>query len=204
MKNGISPEEKLLKLIRKGRKQDPLAQAEPGPVKPRIAGRIKHSSLKLARKHFSFESGRRFALMVFAVSCIYLIAAFAYPFFGLNRIKLAKGARYDAPDLALEAKGAAKPYNFYSAGAGGRQIFSGGIAAQAQAAPAIVDAELTRDIILVGVITDKNPQAIIEDKKNQKTYYLTKGQYLGQLQIEDIQQGKVTLSSNGQRFELFL
>lgn len=188
MKNGISAEEKLLKLIRKARKQETVARIEPEP----------------AKKHLSFESARRFASMVFALSCVYLIVAFVYPFFGLKRIKLAGDARYDAPDLALEAKEAVKPYNFYSQGPGTRQIFSGGIAAQAQALPAIVDADLTRDIILVGVITDKNPQAIIEDKKTQKTYYLTKGQYLGQLQIDDIQQGKVTLSSNGQRFELFL
>jgi len=204
MKNGISAEEKLLKLIRKGKKHEPAAQAEHKPVKARITHKIKHSSLSLVRKHLSFESGRRFASMVFVISCIYLIVAFVYPFFGLKRIKLVKSAQYDLSDLTLEAKESARPYDFYAQGAGGRQIFSGNTTSEAQMAPAIVNADLTKDIILVGVIADKNPQVILEDKKTQKTYYLTKGQYLGQLQIEDIQQGKVTLSSNGQRFELFL
>jgi len=49
-----------------------------------------------------------------------------------------------------------------------------------------------------------HPQAIIEDKKEQKTYFLETGEMLGSLRVEQILEEKVTLSDDGEQFDLVL
>lgn len=68
----------------------------------------------------------------------------------------------------------------------------------------IAPSELLKSYALAGVINDENPQAIIEDKISRKTYFLNRGQYLGDFKIDDIVEGKVILELKGQRFELSL
>ena len=71
--------------------------------------------------------------------------------------------------------------------------------------PAIAaNVDLLKDITLVGIITGANPQAVIEDKKSLKNYYVTKGQFIGQMQVEDIQEGKIIINYKGQKYELYL
>lgn len=64
--------------------------------------------------------------------------------------------------------------------------------------------ELLKSYSLAGVVSGENPQAIIEDTASKKTYFLNKGQYLGDFKIDDIKEGKVILELRGQRFELSL
>ncbi len=61
-----------------------------------------------------------------------------------------------------------------------------------------------QDLNLLGIVSGDNPQAIIEDKKSQKTYFLKKGDFLGDFELKDIQKGKVILDLSGQQFELSL
>lgn len=64
--------------------------------------------------------------------------------------------------------------------------------------------ELLSNYSLAGIVSGENPQAIIEDKKSKNTYFLNQGQYLGDFKIEEILEGKVILELKGQRFELSL
>jgi type II secretory pathway component PulC len=66
----------------------------------------------------------------------------------------------------------------------------------------MVGTELMKEINLLGVISGANPQAVIEDKKSGKTYYVTEGQMIGDFQVEEIGYGKIILNYNGQKFEL--
>jgi type II secretory pathway component PulC len=101
-----------------------------------------------------------------------------------------------------------KPYEFYLNGITGRQIFKNSIASveNAQAGNPLnnVNLDVVKDLTLIGVVQGANLQAIIEDKKNQKTYYVTKGQFVGEFQIEEIYEGKVIINYKGQKFELYL
>jgi type II secretory pathway component PulC len=154
-------------------------------------------------------------LIAFIASCIYLIISFIYPLVGFKEVKapLMKPENISGSEEKQEAEQKVKPYEFYLEGIRNRQIFS----SVSTSAPIYEkekpissssleaeSADLIKNINLVGIISGENSQAVIEDKKIQKTYYLTKGQFIGEFQIEDIREGKVILNYHGKRFELYL
>lgn len=73
---------------------------------------------------------------------------------------------------------------------------------QEEAASAVNIAQIVKDLKLVGVIWGKAPQAIIEDSKEQKTYFLTEGQMFGNsITIKKILQNSVILSRDSEEME---
>ena len=69
--------------------------------------------------------------------------------------------------------------------------------------PSALEARL-KDFVLMGIISGKTPQAIVEDKKEQKTHFLREGEGIGGLRVEQILEGKVILTYEGEQFELVL
>lgn len=70
------------------------------------------------------------------------------------------------------------------------------------AAPA-VDNSATKKFSLVGISWSANPDAIIEDKERSKTYFVKRGQLIGDnVKVEAIFKDKVVLSKDDQEFEL--
>ena len=61
-----------------------------------------------------------------------------------------------------------------------------------------------KDFTLMGIIAGDKPQAILEDGKNKKTYFLYKGDSVDNIKVEDIQEDKVILTINGEQLELTL
>jgi hypothetical protein len=55
---------------------------------------------------------------------------------------------------------------------------------------------------LLGIITGDNNQAIIEDKSLKKTFFLYKGDSLGELKVYDIKDSVVILDYEGEKIEL--
>ncbi len=211
MKDNLSPEEKLLNLI-KGHitpvsapalKQDASKDKKaPSPAKLDL----KYSTRSFVNRYSTFPYAKRLILALTGVSFIYLAAALAYPLFGLKEIKLPQ-VLLDNPKSAqsvLELEKKTKPYESYLKDIGQRQIFSTSLA-QEETGPALpADADLIKSINLVGIISGDNPQAVIEDKKANKTSYLSIGQFIGGLQIENIKEGCVILNYKGQKYELYL
>lgn len=216
MKEIVSGEEKLLKLIR-GNKNKPAVAVEPGLQSVQIptlsfASRIKQFFGRLPflgpAVDFTVEKFV-FLFLIFAV--IYALVVFVYPFMRPAKLDLEEVIK--RPDFADKKTGNAqksnievKPLEFYTQGLGGRQIFSASALAGSAASSVIAaaDSDLIKNINLVGIISGDRPQAIIEDKKTNKSYYLTKGQFIGEVKIEDIQEGKVILNHKGQAYELYL
>lgn len=64
--------------------------------------------------------------------------------------------------------------------------------------------DIVKDINLLGIVSGQKPQAVIEDKKTQKTYFLNQGDSFGQTRVLEIKEGKVVLDYKGKNFELFL
>lgn len=189
MKDNISPEEKLLRLI-KGAKN-----TEEKPVTRKPIQSFSSFYLTSANIHKSIY-------VLFAVSLVCLLASFIYPLIGLRKIKLPDISGEKIKNNAVISKKESKPYEFYLEGLKKRRIFAASSVQGAGISTVAGQAGSIKDINLVGIISGENPQAIIEDKKTQKTYYVTKGQLIGEFQVEDIQEGKIILSSQGQRFEL--
>lgn len=198
MRDNITPEEKLLRLIRKEKK--PASSVRES--KPQTT--VKQHIYPSIQKYLSFTYLRKAIMAVFIISCMYLAASLLYPLVGLKKIKLPEITSEKLTEQKAETAQEIKPYEFYLQGVKNRQIFGTVAGQETEKQIASVNVDLIKEINLVGIISGENPQAIIEDKKIQKTYYVTKGQYIGEFQVEDIKEGKVILSFRGQRFELYL
>jgi len=149
-----------------------------------------------------FDRGRIIGL-IFAFSCLYLVLSIVYPWINRGRFKLPEPQTRVRQHAEFAAGPERKPIESYIEDVGGRRIFGG--ASGATAAPqAAVSADIAGDMNLVGIISGENPQAVIEDKKNQRTYYLSEGQMIGDLRVDSIQEGKIILDRMGQKFELHL
>jgi type II secretory pathway component PulC len=201
MKGNVSPEEKLLRLIR-GEKKGSGAVSSPVNLK---ASAGKKAAFKLGIPSFIRNlTARKIIFIILVLSCLYFIFVFIYPLIALRKVKLPEITKEKGADLEIAVRPEQKPLEDYLTGVAGKQMF-GSVPSAGVSGPASgVAADLVKDINLVGIISGVNPQAIIEDKKTQKTYYLNKGQFIGEFQVEDIQDGKIILNYNGQRFELHL
>ena len=103
--------------------------------------------------------------------------------------------------MPIEMKG----YSYYSNRISGRNIFGASSSIQTEAQSASGSGDAAADTLgLVGIVPGTNPQAIIEDKKAQKTYYLNKGQSFNGYVVEEISDGKVVLDYGGRKISLFL
>ncbi|MFA5272299.1 MAG: hypothetical protein WC412_08220 [Candidatus Omnitrophota bacterium] len=200
MTDNILPEEKLLKLIRGERNPPQKADSTP------IADSIKKPGIKLFPRNFSIPTFNKAIKLLLVLSFLWLILLFLQPSYAPDKTKQLKTAAVKNPAkrISPDTKEQIKPYSFYLEGIKNRKIFSSAATEDAQKAIGTVNADLIKDINLVGIISGDEPQAVIEDKKAQKTYYLRKGQYIGELRLEDILEGKIVLNYNGQNYELYL
>ena len=204
MREGLSPEEKLLKLIKGDKKSQIVKMVSTSDIRPSIAN-IKSSLFLVDNfKLFTSKNIQKLIFLLLGVSFLYLFIAFIYPWFGLKGIKLPKIIEKRLIEPELEQKQNTKPYESYLQDVKNRQIFSSSSSLDSINALQMVSPDLTKDINLVGIISGNNPKAVIEDKKTQKTYYLNKGQFIEEFQVEDIQKGKIILNYRGQRYELHI
>lgn len=209
MRDNISPEEKLLKLIRGEKKPGrpavvPAVAPAPQPQKVILPLLKKNPFLSSMQLRFAFLTPKKILTALFALSCLYLTISFIYPWVALEKIRLPKIKAEKINEA--RAKEEPKPYEYYVQGIPKRQLFVNPAMAgqEGGAAAAMINVDLIRDISLVGIISGEPAQAVIEDKKNQKTVYVNKGQFIGDFQLEDIKEGKVILNYKGQMYELYL
>ena len=208
MKDNISPEEKLLRLIRGPKKSKPVSSISTSmaatypaePVKPPVGA----LPVDFFKKYVSSDFLNKGIFFIFCVSAFYLLLTLIAPLAGWDKAQLPKFKPQTPGEIEAILKPGLEPYEFYQKALSNRQIFTTpNISAEPAAKSASVEA-LVKDITLMGIMSGDSPQAILEDQKTHKTYYLNKGQYIGEFQVEDIQDGKVILNYKGQRSELYL
>jgi type II secretory pathway component PulC len=61
---------------------------------------------------------------------------------------------------------------------------------------------LLKDLVLVGISWGEEPQAMIENKNLNQTYFLREGEVINNLKIESILENKVIMSYEGEKGEL--
>jgi len=196
MRDNQSPEEKLLRLI-KGQKKIPPLAAQKKPA-------AQESPVSKSPKNILNFNRQKIIALAFIIGGIYLAWSFAYPFRALKESGLPKVSAKEAGKLDLDLEAGKKPIEFYQQEFSGRQIFSGVKEGGAGAPASGVNVDLTKDINLVGIISGEPAQAVIEDVKTKKTYYVTRGQFIGEFQVDDIQEGKIIINYNGQKYELYM
>lgn len=225
MQKDISPEEKLLSIIKGKRKPADSSGAQKGESegnKESAAGIwAKMDSYLLTALGSSFLKNiffdprilkvfNRYMVLALIIAAVYLI----YDIVAINPSKRAaliiageQSARKSAISITQEREPVeTKNYSYYSNKISGRNIFNAGpyddAAYKAGSSPAGKPEEET--LGLVGIIPGASPQAIIEDKKAQKTYYFTKGQTSDDITVDDISENKVVLEYKGKIITLFL
>ncbi|MFH0772069.1 MAG: hypothetical protein V1933_05565 [Candidatus Omnitrophota bacterium] len=219
---GFSPEEKLLKLIRGDKKQrdrqlpDKIESVRE-ETEISASARAQKRSLSIPVKPAAPKTSLRILnlalVMVLVLIVLYLIFDIAQFGFGKRRF-LKKDVRIFVPVSAQYADKAkliqeesAPGFEDYSRVITERELFKPQ-RSEPQAEKIYSNQPLTYDgfknLSLIGIIGGENPQAIVEDKENGKSYFLFKGQTINQMKVEDILEDRVIFDFNGQRFELTL
>lgn len=217
MRKDFSPEEKLLRLIKGSAKRAPekdktdiktsehnLSSTFPSHE---TSGRIlqKRSSIGLSFniKDISAKNINPVLAVILAGLLIYLLADIIHNPYGEKEAEIESAASRE-PVEAKEGADSPKPYNYYAADIDGRNIFLPQ-ESDVSTAPAGPSAEeIKANLSLIGIIAGDKPQAIIEDKKMGKSYFLYKGGSAGQAKIIEIMEDKVLVEYGGETFELVL
>lgn len=201
-KEFISPEERLLKIIKGSSNKE--NHNEPKLIdKKTIAakgdiGRKKNTIPPNTGILHYINNG------LFIFWCIVIIAGFLL----MRAVVLKSHETFDRGErleqLAKE-EDARKPYSYYLEIIDKRNLFKSksGSSEKNQIVP-IAAGELLENYSLSGIISGNNPQAIVVDKKSNKSYFLNKGQYLNNFKIVEIYEDRIVLELNGKEFELGL
>ena len=221
MAKNISPEEKLLSIIKnKGRakKQEPAdsakeqsknaAQAFQAKADEKLTNVLKSGMFK--NRLFEPETLKtvnKYLFIALGILLSYFVIdlAFIRPY--KNAKEIADKPVTETQQIpATQANNAAgvKDYSSYSGAMPSRQIFGQGQNQDTATENVTTSDNITERVGLVGILAGDNPQAIIEDKKAQKTYYLNKGQSFDGYVVEEISENKVTLNYEGKKITLFL
>lgn len=215
-----SPEEKLLRLIRGERKpKDKIVPEKPaarGEDKTVTAVPVRTTAPRFPKLGRSANYSRFInvslivSLVTIAVVIIIDVISFnssrpayvtgAAPKAGAGTVERVQ----NTPQPRPQARGPAA----FSEGPellGSRELFRVSPAAAAASAR-IPQApfEKMKDLSLKGIIAGDKPQAILEDEKNKKSYFLYKGDSVNNIKVEDIQSDRVILIINGEALELTL
>ncbi|TRZ94594.1 hypothetical protein D4R78_06220 [bacterium] len=213
MRNNNSPEEKLLKLIR-GQKsqQEDIPLIKPEEEDPVVASvyEKKRSFKPILRprdliKYLGLSYIKKAVILLLVFSLLYAVLSLLYPLFGLKKIRMPKPLPIDISENKRIIKEETRPYEAYLGEIKKRNIFlNKGMAGESNINMAVASSDLVKNFNLIGIIAGSIPQAIIEDKINNKVYYLNKGQYIREFQVADILDGKIILNYEGQNYELYL
>ena len=227
MREKISPEDKLLRLIRKPHASEPLCASVPDTA-PAEASRshapftqaqddasvcamapmsLLHDFGSRLARYAGFVHRRYVRKLLYCLaglSATFFAASFSYPYWGLRHVRL--------PDISQDAPGRLtaartqeiKPVAFYLADIAQHTVFDVASAVEASAPMVAADANIMKDLTLVGIINDSTLRAVIEDTRSQKTYYVIKGQCVGDAEVEEIQEGRIIMKYKGQRYEFSL
>jgi len=207
--NKITPEEQLLRII-----EDPKTEKSkiPPPMKTTY-GSIKGLTAFFKNLHIQKDFFKRINLQT--VNKIILVICGVFTLFWLfDFIKIGHILNKKLEKVIAEAQ-AYEPQNVNImplpeiniidavAGAKKRNIYTFTLLTSAAQSP--IEADITAmisNLKLVGIIWGDNPQAMIENTKEQKTYLLNKNDTVDQLTIKKILKDKVIFSKDEQEWEL--
>lgn len=208
MQDNISPEEKLLNLIKKGpdnaknninqpKTIDTASNETEGPpVKAKVPAGIPRKTGAGSGKSFTILN----KLFIIAVVCaiFYMIIAYIYPY----RSKVEIPGHVEATGKDTEILGGTPkpppPLAHYTDILTRRQMFKLYEVPKPKpvgpAKPKVTLQQLLAGYTFIGILFGDVPQAIVEEKRSGQSFYLTAGQFIGEIKIEKIERGRITVS----------
>jgi len=224
MKRDLSPEERLLRLIKGSKKkltpkeeetEPKLKPSEEMPELSKMSAQSKKGKPQTAKTvsislPFKLKGINTRALnSIFAIILAGLLLYFISDLFLTTYIKKAEpeiltGLEKKIPKVEKEDALDIKPYSYYSSSIAGRNIFKPPQVEEEAVITGPTLEEIMGSLSLIGIIAGDKPQAIIEDKKSAKSHFLYEGSSIGQVKVVDILEDSVILEYQGQKFELVL
>jgi hypothetical protein len=139
--------------------------------------------------------------------CAALAVRFAYIVNGACKKMNAIDFRLTSePGTDLREKVVLKKLEYYLEKVKKRDIFRMGVAARPEnvieAGPSSKALEATQNLRLVGISWSDDPDAMVEDVKAQKTFFVKKGQAIGEIKVENITKDKLFLRVDREVVEL--
>lgn len=212
MPENITPEEKLLKLI-----ENPELDAKAAKRRVRIANPFSIKKLKDAIIRASALKGKfkpylfnlkiiNQALIAIAVIIIlYLVYDFMKGMPNMSRID-AYASDISGRSLKIKTQQEGRVLNLsdYLSQVDKRDVFHF-ISPKKEEKPAPAKEILisyAANFKLVGIIWSKNPQAMLEDKKESKTLLVSPGDSIGEIKVKQILRDKVIIGYEDQEMEL--
>jgi len=209
---GSSPEEQLLNLIEKGdgAKPERLREKKSFPSSAAILTKLSPFT-KLAGdavKKIKINLNLELANKILTVLCVLLVVYSIFDFIFnskdvekfYNKAAALKFIKQEEKDIVT-----LRPFLYYLTLVQRRNIFSpvelvNAVDQSKERKKALQD--LIADLKMVGISWGEEPQAMIESKKTNQTYFLKKGETINGLKIEEILTNKVILSYEGEKGEL--
>ncbi len=205
-KDNITPEERLLKII-----ENPNVKIRPLPIGAKIKS-FGAAPLKswFGGFHIDKNDFKKFNLKlankVIVIICVLITFIWLYNFINMG-IKLEKRFKQITIDMVQAGQEEAKlPKIDVSIDEAvteikRRNMFT--FLPSKEEAQAAVNIGLTLgNLKLVGILWSDNPQAMIENSKEQKTYFVSKGDRIGDIEIRNILRDKVIVGKAAEEWEL--
>ena len=221
MQDNISPEERLLHLIRGEHKKPPRREKQ-------LTEKIEVSALekltqqvpfikKTREKRVSFNLIGGIVSVVFLILGIYLFTNFvitarkkreegnlALASLDSQYLTGAGELKNEALATPVETFVSLKPVSFHKRSIDLEEPLTAAASETKQARLASSFTEIVSNLKLQGIISAPNPQAVIEDIKTKQLYFLSPGERIGGIEVKQILPTKVKLSCYGQESELKL
>lgn len=168
------------------------------------------------RRSFSLEqldvkAVNRLLASLTALLIVYFFSSLLVSLFSLNkmpRLELKTAAGKIETTLA-EPSGFKKAVSFYLDKVRERDIFTMGTTKKpalaqtgAKTGPSSKNPSVFENLKLVGISWSNDPDAMIEDSKALRTFFVKRGEMVGEAKVQAIFKDKVVLSYNGEEFEL--
>lgn len=184
---GLSPEEKLLSLIKGNR--------------PGIQKKVRFSW------NIKFPYGIKLILMCVIVMLFFLIGYEFRPEAKIkDRMEVFRGRGKTRKAVHIEPI-VLKPYSYYADEIQGKSLFSPLVVERhperVSRVKKIDIEEIARRYHLKGIILGGKPEAFIEDIRLRRTFTVTIGDSIGEFQVKDIKEGRVTLGYGEESYDLF-
>jgi hypothetical protein len=200
----VSPEERLLRLIRgKGK---PAAVPEAALGAQPLAGPARRAWSRPGR-WLGWLNVALITLLALEVAALVAVWLQPPPVLPVARLD-ARAA--DPPDATADVLAAIAETPSLAASAS-RPLFHAETVERTGSAPLVStgpseDAKtMAARLSLIGIVAGESPQAIIEDSQTQKTYFVAKGDtVIGELIVSEVLQNRVVLEFRGETIELSL
>lgn len=215
MTKEFSPEEKLLNLIKKKR-HEPAAPETPvtdergpaavketagGPSQKEIGSPFSKFNLSNITNlaHIKILNTVLFAILI-VIIIYFLVDVLIVP---SDKTLVLNGERERPQRILGDIE--QKPFSYYSKSLSGKEIFKP-LVREERSRPSYEapPEEMISSFALLGIVSGKIPQAIIEDRKQKKRFFLKEGQSSGGLFLRSIDDGTVTVEFRGEEFSLAL